>query len=233
MEMPKKKKYSWGETTKSRAKLLLEKLLALDEPKRQKVKCRWNGEKKVECEQSGQEVTYYRFVVETSSEDLLHFINDCSDETSWNRDNLRQAIGQIEETIMGKKKNRKGKHTWEIELHLWFDRFNNKQNVDRFCQEWDEKSPTTGSGVEQATLKTNDKQSIHDELIELLNTELAQNNDLSIKIIKFLQKYFAAKIENRPKNTSFTEADHRNNNLLSEVMESVSYTHLTLPTNGW
>ena len=228
--------YSWGEKPKRRAKFLLEKLLDLEKSENPNFKCSWDCQAKYK--QSGQEVTYYEFSIETTSKNLLHFINDCSEE-KWNKGYLRQAIDQIEETIIGgKSKDRKGQPTLKIKLYLWHDKYNKKQNVDRFCKEWDKNSPTTGSGVEQATSETNDKQSMHRELIELLDTELARNNDLLIKIIKSSRNHFCAEIENRPRNTSWREVDRLNNNSLiklTELLRKYYYPQLEnrLRNNNW
>ena len=212
---------SWGDEPKNRAKVLLEKLLShadvqesrpRAEFEKQKFKCEWNKVKDKQPDQVGPD---YQFSVKTTTRDLLNFITDFdySKERQWNTNNVSQAIRQIEKTIMGKKTNRKGQTNWQIELNLWFDKSNNKRNVERFCQEWDTISPTTGSRIEQATSKTNDQESIHDELIELLNTELAQNNDLLIEILKLLQNYFMDK-------------DERNNNLLRKKVEGLLEIYL-------
>lgn len=228
--------YSWGEKPKQRAKFLLEKLLDLEKSNNPEFKYRWDGVAK--DKQPDQEVTYYGFSIETTSNNLLHFINNCSEE-KWNKGTLRQAIDQIEETIMGvKSQGRKGQSTLKIKLWLRYDKYNKKQNVDRFCEEWDKNSSTTGSGVEQATSETNDKQSMHRELIKLLDTELTRNNDLLIKIIKFARNHFCAEIENRPKNTSWREVDVLNNNSLikfTELLRKYYYPQLEdmLRSNNW
>lgn len=60
-------------------------------------------------------------------------------------------------------------------------------------------------------------QSMHRELIKLLNTEPSQSNDLLSKVRKSLQKYFYTELENRLENKDWKEADQITSEIIWEL----------------